>query len=129
MELDAKGFTATKLNTAINETTNADIVADIISIVRRYALGTELMSHEERIHRAVSKLKKAHNFSKLELDWLKRIESYLMKEDVLDRSSFDTGAFRNQGGFERINKCFRNELETIITELNTYLYEDGGNIA
>lgn len=129
MELDAKGFTATKLNTAINETTNADIVADIISIVRRYALGTELMSHEERIRRAVTKLKKAHNFSKLELDWLKRIESYLMKEDVLDRSSFDTGAFRTQGGFERINKCFRNELETIITELNTYLYEDGGNIA
>lgn len=129
MELDAQGFTAQKLNTAINETTNAEIVADIISIVRRYALGTELISREDRIRRAMTKLKKAHSFSKIELDWLKRIESYLMKENVLDHTSFDTGAFRTQGGFERINKFFRNELETVILELNTYLYEDGGNIA
>lgn len=129
MALDREGFTEQQLNTAINETTNADIAADIISIVRSYAIGSTLISHEERIRRAVNKLRRAYSFSRMELDWLSRIENYLMKENVLDRSSFESGAFKNTGGFARLDKIFKNQLDHIILELNDYLYEDGGNIA
>lgn len=129
MALDSEGFTEQQLNTAINETTNANIAADIISIVRRYAIGSPLISHEERIRRAMDKLRRAHSFSRMELDWLSRIENYLIKENVLDRSSFESGAFKNAGGFARLDKIFKNQLDHIILELNDFLYEDGGNIA
>ena len=36
------------------------MAADIISIIRRYAIGSALISHEERIKKAVDKLRKAN---------------------------------------------------------------------
>ena len=35
-----------------------------------YAFGSTLISHEARIRQAVDKLKKAHKFSKQELNWM-----------------------------------------------------------
>jgi type I restriction enzyme R subunit len=130
LKLDREGFTKQYLNTAISQLTNEDMTADIISLIRRYALGTELISHEARIRRAVDKLKKAHSFTKQELNWLARIEKYLMEESVLNVSVFDEdGRFREQGGFNKINKVFQNQLEAIVLELNEYLYDDGGHTA
>lgn len=110
--------------------TNEEIAADIISLIRRYAIGSTLISHEARIRRAVDKLKKAHKFSKQELNWITRMEKYLMEESVLNVTVFDEdGRFKVQGGFAKINKVFGNKLESIILELNEYLYDDGGKIA
>ena len=79
---------------------------------------------------AVDKLKKAHKFSKQELNWITRMEKYLMEESVLNVTVFDEdGRFKAQGGFAKINKVFGNKLESIILELNEYLYDDGGKIA
>lgn len=71
-------FTETQLNSAWKETTNQDIAADIISFIRSQAVGSDLLGHEERIQKAVTKLKLAYNFSKMELDWLERIEKFLL---------------------------------------------------
>ena len=49
---------------------NEDIAADIISFIRRSALGAVLLSSEERINQAVDKLRKNHSFTKMQLDWL-----------------------------------------------------------
>lgn len=128
--LDREGFTTQQLNTAISQLTNEEIAADIISLIRRYAIGSTLISHEARIRRAVDKLKKAHNFSKQELNWIARMEKYLMEESVLNISVFDEdGRFKAQGGFAKINRAFQNQLESIVLELNEYLYDDGGEIA
>ena len=129
LELDRHQFTEKQLNTAWHEWKNEDIAADIISFIRRSALGTTLLSHEERIHRAMEKLIKNHNFSKMELDWLERIKKMLIAETVLDREIFETGAFKTNGGFAQINKRFKGKLDEIIQELNDYLYEDEGKIA
>ncbi len=129
LELDKEGFTNQQLNTAYNESNNEEIVADIISFIRRYALGSVLLSHEQRIKNAVNKLKKNHKFSKMELDWLARIENYLINENIIEKDSFESGAFKTFGGFKRIDKVFNNNLDNIIQELNEYLYEDGGVIA
>lgn len=128
--LDREGFTTQQLNTAVSELTNEEIAADIISLIRRYAIGSTLISHEARIRRAVDKLRKAHSFSKQELNWISRMERYLMEESVLNVPVFDEdGRFREQGGFVRINKVFQNKLESIVLELNEYLYDDGGRSA
>lgn len=39
-------------------------LVDTITLIRRYAIVSTLISHEDRIRRAVDKLKKAHNFTK-----------------------------------------------------------------
>ncbi len=130
LTLDREGFTTQQLNTAISELTNEEMAADIISLIRRYAIGSALISHEARIRRAVDRLKKAHAFSKQELNWIARMEKYLMEESVLNVSVFDEdGRFKAQGGFAKINKVFQNQLENVVLELNEYLYDDGGHTA
>lgn len=130
MALAQNGFTTQQLNTAVSEITSEEITADIISLVRRYAIGSPLVSHQARIRRAVDKLKKAHNFSRVELNWLSRIESYLLNESVMNVKVFDEDErFKTNGGYKRLNQIFRNDLEGIITELNEYLYDDGGRTA
>lgn len=130
MTLDMAGFTPKQLNTAISELTNEEMAADIISLIRRYAIGSALISHEARIRLAVDRLKKAHNFSKQELNWLARMEKYLMEESVLNVRVFDEDVrFKSEGGFAKLNKVFENNLEGIVLELNEYLYDDGGRTA
>lgn len=130
MALAQNGFTTQQLNTAVSEITSEEITADIISLVRRYAIGSPLVSHQARIRRAVDKLKKAHNFSRVELNWLSRIESYLLNESVMNVKVFDEDErFKTNGGYKRLNQIFGNNLEGIITELNEYLYDDGGRTA
>lgn len=130
LTLDREGFTTQQLNTALSELTNEEIAADIISLIRRYAIGSALISHEARIRRAVEKLKKAHNFSKQEMSWIGRMEKYLMEESVLNVQVFDEDSrFKSNGGFAKINKVFQNKLENIVLELNEYLYDDGGRVA
>jgi type I restriction enzyme R subunit len=129
LELDRHSFTEKKLNSAWRESKNEDIAADIISYIRRCAIGSPLISTEERIKMAVSKLRKSHSFSKIQLDWLVLIEKTLLSETVIDQETFDTGAFKTQGGFARADKIFGGELQTYLIELNNYLYDDGGETA
>ena len=130
LTLDREGFTAQQLNTAISELTNEEMAADIISLIRRYAIGSALISHEARIHRAVDKLRKAHRFTQQELTWISRMEKYLLEESVLNVSVFEEDSrFKSAGGFTKINKVFQGQLENVVLELNEYLYDDGGRIA
>lgn len=123
--LDSNGYNSIQLNTAVQKVTNEECAADIITLVRRYAIGSPLISHEERIHTAIKKLNKAHDFTAGEKKWIDRIEKYLINESVLNVQTFDEYmAWRNQGGFNKVNKIFNNRLPSIIKELNTYLYED-----
>jgi type I restriction enzyme R subunit len=123
LELDSYNFTEQQLNSAWNTVNNTNIVADIISHIRRGAIGSPLVDHEERIRRAVEKLRRSHRFSKMELGWLSRIEKALLAESIIDRDTFETGAFQSEGGFKRIDKIFNGRLEETLDELNTYLYE------
>lgn len=129
LELDRNHFTEAQLNSAWKAVTNEDIAADIISLIRQQALGSARISHEERIKKAVARLKKQHHFNKMESNWIDRIETNLLNETILEHDSFETGAFKTFGGFAKIDKVFKNKLDDIITELNQYLYDDGGNAA
>ena len=129
--LRENNFSVDHLNGAISQLTNAEITADIISLIRRFALGAQLVNHAEKISNAVARLKAAHNFSDAELKWLNRIEKFLLKETLIDAATFDERgtSFKQHGGFERIDKVFGGKLANILDELNRYLYDDGGNAA
>ena len=129
LELDSHRFTEQQLNSAWKDDRNEDIAADIISFIRRLAIGSALVSHEKRIKGAVEKLRRNHNFTKMQLRWLDRIEAALINETVIDREVFDSGAFKDYGGYAKMNITFDNNIDEIILELNKYLYEDGGKSA
>lgn len=129
LELDRHDFTEKQLNSAWNEMTNQDIVADIIAFIRQQALGSALVGHEQRVKHAFAKLRMNHEFNKTQLEWLKRIEKILLEESVLDEQIFEVGAFKNAGGFTIIDRRFGGKLREIMTELNEYLYDDGGSVA
>lgn len=130
LTLDREGYTVQQLNTAISQLTNEEMAADIISLIRRYAIGSVLISHEARIRKAVDRLRKAHTFTMQEQNWIKRMEDYLLNEAVLNVQVFDEDSrFKSQGGFAKINKVFGNKLESVVIELNEYLYDDGGRTA
>ena len=129
LELDRHDFTEKQLNSAWNEMTNQAIVADIIAFIRQQALGSALVGHEQRVKHAFAKLRMNHEFNKTQLDWLKRIEKVLLEESVLDEQIFEVGAFKNAGGFTIIDRRFGGKLREIMTELNEYLYDDGGSVA
>lgn len=121
--LNRNNFNETMLQTAWKKTTNEDIAADIISFIRQRSLGSALISKDERIHNAIMKTKKAHpELSKVQLNWLDRIEAYLIKEVVLNRESFEAPQFKIKGGYTAVDKAFGNKLDSIIDEINNYMY-------
>ncbi len=121
--LDRNDFKEEWLKSAWREMTNEDIAADIISFIRQKSLGDVLISRDERIHTAITKTKKAHpELSKVQLNWLDRIEAYLLQEVVLNRESFEAPQFKNKGGFAAVDKAFGNKLEAFIDEINNYMY-------
>lgn len=121
--LDDEGYSKTQLNTAYKDVTNQQIVADIIAHVRTAALGVDLISHEDRIAKAIQLLKENHKFNAIQEKWLKKIESQLLAEHIVTIDDFSKPPFSKDGGLKRLNKIFNNETPQIINELNQYLYE------
>ncbi len=121
--LDRNHFSETMLQTAWKQMTNEDIAADIISFIRQKSIGDALVSKDERIHSAIMKTKEAHpELSKVQHNWLERIEAYLLKEAVLNKESFEAPQFKIKGGYAAVDKAFGNKLDTIIDEINGYMY-------
>jgi len=121
--LDRNNFSETMLNTAWKSMTNEDIAADIISFIRQRSIGDALISKEDRIKNAVAKVKKAHpELTKVQLGWIDRMQAQLLKETVLNRETFDSPAFVNQGGYNVVNKAFGNKLDDYIAEINDAMY-------
>lgn len=122
LEMEQAGYSIKKINLAWNKAKNVEITTDIIGIVRTLALGNALVDYSVRLGNAFQKLKNYRQFTKIEEKWLERIEKHLVKEQFIDSESFNTGAFKNEGGYEKINKAFKNQLDEIVDELKEYLF-------
>ena len=122
LEMAQEGYTLKELNKAWNNAKNVEITADLISMIRTLALGNALVDYKVRLDNAFEKLKQTHNFNAMETKWLDRIKTFLEKEQYIEKADFDTGAFQNAGGYEKINKVFKNHLGEIVDELKEYLF-------
>ena len=120
--LDEKGYNHIQLNTAYQEMTNEEVVADIIAHIRRAALGNALISHEDRIKNAVNQLKASQSWNPIQLKWIEKIEAQLLKESIITVEDLDKPPFSTDGGLKRLNKVFKNGTEQVLSELNRYLY-------
>ena len=106
-------------------TTVEDVsMSDYVDMEAEHTLDAVSSNKEERIRGALEKLRNNHDFTKVQHDWLDRIEKTLLSETIVHREIFDSGAFRTHGGFARINKIFADKLEDHLQELNNYLNEE-----
>ena len=124
LALDQAGFTERNLQVAWKDWKNEDIAADIISFIRRQALGDPLVSHKERIQKAMARIYKMNAWTAIQKQWLERIEKQLLAETVLDREFFDQGVFASHGGFNRLNKIFQGNFQQILDNITATLYPD-----
>ena len=120
--LDDQGFNESHLNTAWKSLKNTDIAADIIAYIRTLSLGTELIPPDERIEKAITKIKQKRNWNATQTKWIERFERQLVAETILTQNDLDLSPFLDEGGFTRLDKIFNHELGSIIEELNLNLY-------
>lgn len=129
--LETEHFTKQQLMSAIKTVnkSDAEISADITTIIRNVALGEPLVSHEEKIESAFKKILSAHVFDQNEKAWLERFKKYLLSDqetvltvEVLD----DDPRFKTRGGFKKIDGYFNNNLGNYFKELNNYIFNENG---
>lgn len=126
LALDQEGFGETSVQSAWRDQKNEDVAATIVGYIRQLAVGSPLLPYSERVDRAVQRLRKAHQFTDPQLKWLDRIAKQVKLETVVDKASLDTGQFKADGGFARLNKVFDGKLESILGELAEEVWKDAG---
>ena len=122
--LDEHGFSEANLKTAWREVTNQDIAASIIGFIRNAATGSPLLSHEERVQRAMRRILTSRRWTAPQRQWLERIGRQLERESIMDREALNRGAFERDGGFSRLNRIFDGQLETVLGDIAEAMWDD-----
>ena len=123
LALDSEGYGEMNLKVAYKTKTNAEIAASIIGFIRQAALGDPLKPYDLRVEEALNKMLTLREWTHPQAEWLKRIASQMKKEIVVDKEAMNRAAFREMGGFNRINKTFNGELENILGDMNDLIWE------
>ena len=126
LKLDEGGYSETALRSAWSQVSNQDIAASIIGFIRQQALGSPLMSYEQRVGRALQKVLASQRWTPPQRKWLERIGRQLKVETIVDRDALDRGQFKAQGGFQRLNKVFGGKLEQVLGDLRSEVWRDVG---
>lgn len=125
--LDQAGFSETSLESAWRDTTNQEYAAKIIGHVRRAALGDALMPYTERVDKALKKILSSRtDWTAPQRKWLQTIASQTKVNTVVDRVAMDdpNQLFKQQvGGFDRLNKQFDGQLQAVLDQFNTAIWD------
>lgn len=124
LALDAAGYTETALQTAWRDVTNEDIAATLIGFIRQRSLGEPLVPYAERVDKAVKRVLSSRPWTPPQRKWLELIGKQLKANAVVDRESFDSGAFKDKGGYSGIDKVFDGRLEQVLGELTDSLWQN-----
>lgn len=126
LALDSAGFTEASLATAWREMTNQEIAARIVGYIRQAAIGDSLVPFDQRVDRALQKILAAQSWTTPQRQWLNKIAAQTKANLIVDRDALDdpNQLFRREGGgFQRLNKIFDGQLETVLAEFNESLWE------
>ena len=95
-------------------------LADIISIIRHAAKGDELLTIEERIDKALKKVRANHTFTTEQEKWLGLIRTHLIANLLIKKEDFDEHiTFIHEGAsWNRLDHIFDGKLEQILNEIN-----------
>jgi len=122
--LDRDGYNEITLRTAWKETNNVEIAASIIGFIRQSVLGSPLKPYNERVKSAIYAILSSQPWTNPQRKWLERIGSQLEKETIVDRAALNKGRFKDQGGFNRLNKIFNGQMNEILGRISDELWKD-----
>ena len=126
LELDAAGFTDTKIRRAWADAKNEQIAASIIGFIRQAAIGDPLVPYGDRVRQAVQTILQQREWTEVQRKWINRIGSQLELEIVVDRAAFDAEPFAAQGGWSRIDRVFNGKLEQVVRDINEQIWKEAG---
>lgn len=122
--LDREGYNETTLRTAWKDTNNVEIAASIIGFIRQSVLGSPLVPYKERVTKTMETILASQAWTDPQRKWLERIGKQLEKETIVDRAALDQGRFKDQGGFNRLNKIFNGQMSEILGQISDELWKD-----
>jgi len=95
-------------------------LADIISIIRHASTGSELLTAEQRVNKAMMQVKSDRAFTEEQERWLELIKRHLTQNLLMEKEDIDSMPifFQEGASWGKLNKVFEGELETIIQEIN-----------
>ncbi len=93
-------------------------LADIISMVKHAANGEPILSAEDRVDRAMTKLRAGKKFTSEQEKWLELISEHLKKNIVIDAPDFLAIPFSRHGGWEKANMVFGGRLSQVLQTIN-----------
>ena len=95
-------------------------LVDIISMIKHAVKeDEELLTSEERVTRAINKLKEEINFSPEQEKWLELIKNHLIENLTIDKDDFELlPVFTRKGGISVARRIFNGIFDTIISRLN-----------
>lgn len=98
-------------------------LADIISIIKHAARGEPLASAQERVERAITKVKREKAFNPVQDRWLDMIRDHLLENIVIDERDFEMIPFSRHGGWEKANEVFDGRLIPLLREIDLEMVE------
>lgn len=125
LELDRAGFSEANLATAWREMTNQDIAARIIGYIRQAAIGDPLLPYEQRVDNALQKMLSSRTWSTPQRQWLQKLAAQTKANLIVDREAIDDPDLifkREGGGFNRLDRIFGGELDTVLDAFNESLW-------
>jgi type I restriction enzyme R subunit len=93
-------------------------LADIISIVRHAALREPLLAAQERVGRAMARVRAGRTFTPEQEGWLELIQAHLAENLVIEKADFSTIPFSRRGAWGRANEAFEGRLEELLNQIN-----------
>ena len=95
-------------------------LVDIISMVKHAAKeDEELLTAEERVTRAINKLRTEIQFNEEQEQWLELIKNHLIENLTIDMDDFENmPVFERNGGIGKAKKVFDNIFDIVISKLN-----------
>ncbi len=93
-------------------------LADIISIVRHAARREPLLKAEERVGRAMARLRAGRTFTPEQQAWLDLIRAHLIENLVIERADFGAIPFSRRGGWGPADRAFEGGLVRVLNQIN-----------
>ncbi len=125
LELEHHHFRERDLQSAFSEVTQVEITSRIIGLIRQAALGEALIPWEERVDKALDKILTMHAWGTPQRNLLELIAKQMKANTIVDVESLDQGIFKEQqGGFQRVNKLFKEPMiNDVIEQFNKALWQ------
>lgn len=93
-------------------------LADIISIVRHAAQGEPLLAAQERVNRAMARVRAGRTFTPEQEGWLELIQAHLVENLVIEKADFSAIPFSRRGAWSPANAAFDGRLEELLNRIN-----------